>query len=180
MVQIPTIILQQLQKIEPGASFHGYLPRVESSSGKSYFAKVGSPKEAEQYVGEAESLKAMGVAAPGLVPVVYAAGVSESDSRPYMLSEYLSMGSLDSESGAALGRRLATELHRYKSEKGFGFEVPTYCGATRMKNGWYNTWAECFDAMIGDLLDTLKSRGKYPELCKKGDEIRKRCAFSIE
>lgn len=174
MVQIPTIILHHLEKLEPTATFSGYLPRVESSSGRVYFAKTGSVTETEQYIGEAESLKAMGRAAPGLVPQVFAFGVSESDSRPYMLSEYLDLGSLNNKSGAELGKRLATELHQYKSDQGFGFQVPTYCGVTRMRNGWYATWEECFDVMIGDLVDTLKARGKFPELCKKGDRIRKR------
>lgn len=174
MVQIPAIVLHHLETLEPNAKFSGRLPRIESSSGQSYFAKVGSTRETEQYIGEAESLKAMDAAAPGLVPRVFASGVSESDSRPFMLSEYLTMGSLDNDSGAELGKRLATELHRYKSENGFGFAVPTYCGATRMRNGWYSRWEECFDVMIGDLLDTLKSRGKFPELCKKGDKIRER------
>ncbi|KAF8274131.1 ABC1-domain-containing protein [Lactarius quietus] len=62
---IPPHILKQLERIDPGARFSGSLPQVSSSSGKSYYAKCGSPREVEQYVGEAESLKAMGSAAPG-------------------------------------------------------------------------------------------------------------------
>src|SRR6266852_67860 len=76
---IPPHILKQLEHIEPGAQFNGGLPRISSSSGKTYFAKVGSPKEKEQYVGEAESLKAMALAAPGLVPSLLAFGVVDEN-----------------------------------------------------------------------------------------------------
>ena len=172
---IPSIILECLQKLEPDSQFSGGLPHVKSSSGNSYFAKVGSSGEKEQYVGEAESLKAMGAAAPGLVPNVLASGIVEESGKPYFVSEYKDLTSLTEKSGAALGRRLATEMHRCKSEKGFGFEVPTFCGATKMRNGWYGTWEECFDAMIGDLLQTLEGRGRYVDVCSKGREVRKRC-----
>ena len=56
---IPQNIVQKLQEIEPTASFSGLLPQVISSSGVSYFVKVGSPLEQGQYAGEAESLKAI-------------------------------------------------------------------------------------------------------------------------
>ncbi|THH19056.1 hypothetical protein EW146_g2033 [Bondarzewia mesenterica] len=179
---IPSIILQHLQKLEPGNQFTGSLPRVDSSSGNRYFAKVGSAGEKEQYVGEAESLKAMSAAAPGLVPDVLASGVvddsgqesANGEGRPYFISEYKDLTILTDRSGEVLGRRLATEMHQYKSTNGFGFHVPTFCGPTRLRNGWYETWEKCFDVMIGDLLNTLQARGKYAEICRKGEEIRKR------
>ncbi|TFY83545.1 hypothetical protein EWM64_g457 [Hericium alpestre] len=143
---------------------------------------VGSPVEKEQYVGETESLRAMGAAAPGLVPAVIAAGFVDSDGqesasgegRPYFVSEYKDLTSLTEKSGQVLGRRLATELHRCESSKGFGFHVPTFCGATRMRNGWSETWEECFGTKIGDLLASLKAEGGYSDLCKKGEEVQKR------
>jgi fructosamine-3-kinase len=194
---IPPHILKQLEYIEPGAQFNGGLPRISSSSGKTYFAKVGSPKEKEQYVGEAESLKAMALAAPGLVPSLLAFGfVDENDSegedgspdaadsdgrlgRPFFISEYKDMSPLTERSGAILGKRLATEMHGYtspnygvESEGGFGFGVPTFCGATRLRNGWYETWEGCFDVLIGDLLSMLEARGGYAELCRSGQDVR--------
>jgi protein-ribulosamine 3-kinase len=186
---IPPHILKQLEYIEPGAQFNGRLPQISSSSGKTYFAKVGSPKEKEQYVGEAESLKAMALAAPGLVPSLLAFGsVDEngeeieiddgggpSDLRPFFISEYKDMSPLTERSGAILGKRLATEMHGYTSPNhggGFGFEVPTFCGATRLRNGWYDTWERCFDVLIGDLLSTLEARGGYAELCRRGQDVR--------
>jgi fructosamine-3-kinase len=195
---IPPHILKQLERIEPGAQFNGGLPRISSSSGKAYFAKVGSPKEKEQYVGEAESLKAMASAAPGLAPSLLAFGFvddengeeeidgdsSPPDGRPFFISEYKDMSPLTERSGAILGKRLATEMHCYTSPNygvgvvegagagGFGFEVPTFCGATRLRNGWYDTWEGCFDVLIGDLLSTLEARGAYAELCRSGQDVR--------
>jgi protein-ribulosamine 3-kinase len=200
-----------LERIEPGAQFNGGLPRISSSSGKTYFAKLGSPKEKEQYVGEAESLKAMALAAPGLVPSLLAFGFVENENgeeeeeeeidgsgsppgpdadggRPFFISEYKDMSPLTERSGAILGKRLATEMHCYTSPNygvvgvegegagtgagGFGFGVPTFCGATKLRNGWYDTWQGCFDVLIGDLLSTLEARGGYAELCRSGQDVR--------
>ena len=186
---IPPHILKQLEHIEPDARFSGDLPQVTSSSGKTYFAKAGSPREREQYVGEAESLRAMALAAPGLVPSLLAFGFvdekgeeimdrdGDREGRPFFISEYKHLTALTERSGATLGRRLATEMHgrTSKSPNGrYGFEVPTFCGATRLRNGWYETWERCFDALVGDLLSTLEARGGYSDLCGKGREVRQR------
>src|ERR1700691_4348215 len=131
---IPPHILKQLERIDPGAHFSGRLPQVLSSSGKSYYTKYGSPKEREQYVGEAESLKAMGFAAPGLVPSLLALGfldengeeTESSKGSPFFISEYKEITPLTERSGAILGRRLAMEMHRHTSAKGYGFDVLTF------------------------------------------------------
>lgn len=188
---IPPHILKQLGHIEPDAQFSGDLPQVTSSSGKTYFVKAGSPREREQYVGEAESLRAMALAAPGLVPSLLAFGFvdekgeeivdrdgdGEDEGRPFFVSEYKHLTALTERSGATLGRRLATEMHGRTSTSPngrYGFEVPTFCGATRLRNGWYETWERCFDALVGDLLSTLEARGGYSDLCGKGREVRQR------
>ncbi|KAK0199238.1 fructosamine kinase PKL/CAK/FruK, partial [Desarmillaria ectypa] len=170
---LPQILLEQLKKVNPAAEFSGSLPRIQSSLGDTYFAKVGHPSEAEQYGGEVESLKAINAAAPGLAPKVIASGIDNG--HPYFISDYKDFGSLSDNAGAELGKRLATELHQYSSDRGFGFHVPTFCGATRMKNGWFDTWEECYSEMIGDLLNQLKGEGgRYDKLCRKGDEIKAR------
>ncbi|KAG1813260.1 fructosamine kinase PKL/CAK/FruK [Suillus subaureus] len=149
------IFLPHLQKIEPHAHFTFSFPIIESSLGRKYYAKVGSFSEREQFVGEAESLRAIHNAAPGLAPQVLAA-VGPDDSaatseQPYFL--------------------LATELHVYKSTMGFGFHVPTFCGATRQDNNWHQTWEECYSAMIGNLLAKLRDKGTFSELCIKGEQL---------
>lgn len=170
---IPQLLLENLQKIEPSGTFTGSLPRIQASSGKQYFGKVGSASEGEQYLGEAESLRCIEKAAPGLSPAVIDTGV-DAGGHPYFLSEYKDLSRLTDKAGEILGKRLATELHRFKSEKGYGFEVPTYCGATRLANGWFDNWEECFSTMIGDLLKQLQKTGRYNDLCRKGDAVRER------
>jgi protein-ribulosamine 3-kinase len=190
---IPSHILKQLEHIEPGARLSGELPQVSSSSGRTYYVKAGSAKEREQYVGEAESLRAMALAAPGLAPSLLGFGfvdengeeTDSSEGSPFFISEYKNLTPLTERSGAVLGRRLATEMHNYTSPNlngrlgHYGFGVPTFCGATRLRNGWYETWERCFDTLVGDLLSTLEARGGYSGLCGKGEEVRQRrvCAF---
>ncbi|KZT02459.1 fructosamine kinase PKL/CAK/FruK [Laetiporus sulphureus 93-53] len=177
------VFVQAIQKEEPGVTVtSSSFPPIQSSSGTGYIGKIGSTSEKEQYVGEAESLKAIHIAVPGLAPRLIVCGTldeetAEADSeigRPYFLSEYKDMGSLTDSAAKVLGKRLATEMHAYKSTNGFGFHVPTFCGATRQQNGWYDSWEECYDRLIGSLLDTLEKRGGYESLCKQGKEVRKR------
>lgn len=178
------IFLPHLEAIEPHAQFTFKLPVIESSLGRKYYAKVGSLSEREQFVGEAESLRAIHNAAPGLAPQVFAAVDSDASSTaaselPYFLSEYRSITSLtsDSKAGEELGRRLAVELHAYKSTEGFGFHVPTFCGATRQQNGWHRSWEECYSAMIASLLTKLRDKGRFSELCIKGQQVRTKYVY---
>jgi fructosamine-3-kinase len=157
---------------------------VFSSSGKVYYAKTGTPNDRGAYTTEAESLKALNLASPGLVPKLLAFGFADENGRetdgggrdsPFFITEYKHMTSLTEHSGAVLGRRLATEVHNYASPKGFGSEVvPYYGGATRLRNGWFKSWEKYVDALIADLLATLEARGGFSDLCRKGQDIRAR------
>lgn len=170
-MQVSGDLLGILKRIEPDADFEGTLPKVRSSAGNVYYVKIGTRSEKEQYIGEATSLQEIMIASPGLAPRVISQG-SLDDERPYTISEYKEFGYLTDKTAVLLGKRLATELHAYKSTKGFGFDVPTFCGATRQPNGWYQSWEECFSALLVNLLNQLKGRGSYSELCRKGEDIR--------
>ena len=171
---IHLLIVQKLGEIEPAASFTGRLPRVESSDGQLYFCKVGKPSETLQYAGEAKSLEIMGSAAPGLVPKLISLTTTESG-EPIWISEYKDIAPLSDTAAVLLAKRLATELHQKKSDEGFGFGIPTYCGATKLANGWFPTWAECYSSMIGDLLGQLEKKGGYHNLCRRGQQVRDMC-----
>ena len=177
---IPQILFTHLKKLEPNVEFSGSLPTIQSSAGVRYFAKIGSLSERDQYSGEVESLRAINEAAPGLSPRILASGFIDSSGnesstgQPYFLSEYKDLRSLTSKAADVLAKRLATELHRYKCSKGFGFDVPTYCGATRQENGWYETWEECYSEMIGNLLEKLRQKRRFGDLCSKGEEVRRK------
>ncbi|KIM47772.1 hypothetical protein M413DRAFT_439439, partial [Hebeloma cylindrosporum] len=172
-MSIPPSILKKLQETEPDRSFEGRLPVVKSSSGATYFVKLGSPKDEAQFIGEAESLKAIEHAAPSLAPKLFSVGALESGT-PYFISQYIEMCPLSYQAAEILAERMATALHSHTnaSAKGFGFSVPTYCGATKLKNGWFQRWDECYASMIGDLLDQLANQGKFIALCTKGEIIK--------
>ena len=192
---VSSTIKEVLQEIDPDSEFDFSLPLVSSSSGKRYFAKTGSSSEKEQFTGEAESLKHIYAAAPGLAPKVLAHGVDESG-RPYFVSDYLDMTSHSGATMDKLATRLAGEMHVYTSDKGFGFDVPTFCGATRMENGWFEvttccfkdsclklkaciqTWEECYDALIGGLHTGLARRSGRGNLVEKIAKVREMYAYS--
>ncbi|KAH8099258.1 Fructosamine/Ketosamine-3-kinase [Cristinia sonorae] len=178
----PAILEVFRTEVPDGAILDVKPPKIRLSTGKTYFFKIGSPGETEQYLGEAQALKEMHIAAPGLAPRLLACGLSGKDEHtshpgggePYFVSDYKDMTSLTESAARKLGLRLATELHAYKSTQGFGFSVPTYCGVTRQDNGWYETWEECYDALIGGLVTRLESRGRFQDLCSKANSVRKR------
>jgi protein-ribulosamine 3-kinase len=176
---------------EPGERFTERGTCIESSAGTAYYAKLGGAREHEQWAGEAAALRAMRAAAPGLAPEPFAFGAADADgndvapdapsARTYFLSAYSDHGGLTDAAARTLGRRLAGEMHRYESPEGrFGFGVPTYCGATRFENGWHETWAGCFDAMVGQMLGYLRERGKFASLQRKGALLRERCVRVVD
>lgn len=180
---VDLIIARIIEKYDPGSTLshaNSSQSRIHSSSGKDYFVKTGTPSEREQFTGEAECLRAIHTAAPGLAPHLLECSVVEpaadiperSVGTLAFVSEYKNMGSLTNSAAQVLAKRLAGELHAYKSTTGFGFAVPTFCGPTRQDNGWYSTWEECFDALVVGLLTKLPSR--YADLQNKGEEVRQR------
>jgi len=126
-------------------------------------------------MGEAESLRAMYAACPGICPRVFECSVDPTSQKPLFISEYKKIGSLNKNAAAVLGGMLADMHMKGQSSNGkFGFEVPTYCGATKMRNGWHSSWGETYDRKIADLLETLEKRGGYEDLCDLGKQVREK------
>lgn len=108
-------------------------------SGRSLFAKIDS--SVEQTLGEAESLRTMGLALSNtedkndtvsrLTPEVHASGQA-ADGRAYLVTDYLDLrGSINRAGQKLLGKSLAEMHKRGTSQDGrFGFGVATYCGVT--------------------------------------------------
>lgn len=159
-MSIPRILSSVLATLEPSVTFSGSPPRITSSSGNVYYAKLGVARDVEQFAGEAASLKVFSAISPRLAPNVLNNSVDESSGKPYMVSNYLDIsGRLDEPAAKALAKRLALEVHAHSSEKGFGFDVPTFCGATRFDNTWCSTWDKAFGGMIMSLLDRIEAEG---------------------
>lgn len=95
----------------------------------------------------------------------------EPEERPFMISEYKFMQPLQGQHALDLARRLALELHAFKSDRGFGFECATYCGVTRTQGKFFDTWAACFADMVKSLLSNLREDSQWAEVVKLGDEI---------
>ncbi|TFK30880.1 fructosamine kinase PKL/CAK/FruK [Coprinopsis marcescibilis] len=168
---LPTALKEQLDNIDSSGQYSGTLPKIHSTSGRTYFVKEGSPSESEQIAGEAESLKAIQIAAPEIAPYLYAFGHYDNG-RSYFISEYKDLGPLTTAASEELARRLATELHQLKSLHGFGFEVPTYCGPTRFENGWFATWEKCYGNMYQHLITEIRKKSsRYSNLCDIGDTV---------
>lgn len=169
-------VLAKLKEINSEASFSVEgRDRVQSSTGETYFYKTTTTL-GEQFKGEAESLRLLSIAAPGLAPNLISCHENDNG-QTLFISEYLNLGAggLSQAGYEELAWRLGLEVHQHKSEKGFGFGVPSYCGATRISHGWFENWAECYSNMIGELLSQLKGKGsRYANLCEKGNELRER------
>ncbi|SOV07530.1 uncharacterized protein UDID_05303 [Ustilago sp. UG-2017a] len=159
-----------------GTSFtsRGASCALAQPSGLALFAKIES--SVEQTLGEAESLKAMGSALSSgsdkggaeerLTPEVHASGKSQ-DGRAYLITDYLDLRPSINKSGQkVLGRRLAEMHKRGVNEDGrFGFDVATYCGATRQDNSWNTSWPKFWaDQRIGDLVNRIHADQNDNEL----------------
>lgn len=168
--QIPQSLLKALHAIDSTASYSGTVPLIISSKGAVYYAKSGSSQESDHYIGEVAALNLMKKAAPSLAPSVLAFGhaLEGLNEVPYLITEYKDLGPLSGKATITLAKRLATELHAFKSKEGFGFSVPTFCGATRQANGWFDTWDSCYTALLDGLFQKLASTGRYAELCRLG------------
>ncbi|KAG8761560.1 hypothetical protein FRC14_002747 [Serendipita sp. 396] len=184
MTSIAPALIVKLREIEQdtAATFTSAGFCVRSSGSACYYVKTGSPLEMEQYQGETKSLEAIEQAAAGLAPRVFSVGYIQADEdeededeeenqRSYMISEYKFLQPLSGDRALELARRLALELHAFKSDRGFGFECATYCGATRTQGRFFESWAACFADMIQSLLSTLRDQPQWKEVVNLGDQI---------
>lgn len=163
-----------------GASLSGNI--LTDSRGRRYFAKTGyGAAAAAQMRGEARGLVAMARTAPGLAPeFIVSCSTSKSDSKEQcaMLSQYFDLGRGGDQ--RELARRIAqmhTPLSKLQSKGdqeplGYGFPVPTHCGATEQDNTWEQSWEDFFrDRRLGDLVRRIDE----PQITKEWEELQKKC-----
>lgn len=100
------------------------------------FVKTG-PAAPGQLVSEAKSLVALAAAARGALVVPKVLAVDDA----VLVLEHLEVGASPSHD-ERLGQGLAL-VHRATTPR-FGFEVDTYCGATRQPNAWRARWIDFF------------------------------------
>ncbi|KAJ9117809.1 hypothetical protein QFC20_000089 [Naganishia adeliensis] len=165
--EIPAIILKHLPpSLSPtDLSVRSRSLLFHEPTQTTIFTKIATGKDVPQLIGEAEGLKAMGEAAPDLVPRLLGYGYDDDDQKQAcMISQWFEMhGSWHDEMHQReLGKKLA-QMHRYIPEAGhggrFGFPVPTHCGVTEQDNTWEEEWETFFrDRRLGDLVRRIGDR----------------------
>lgn len=114
---------------------------MNTDTGKTYIAKLASTNVV-QLLGEAEGLRRMYKTSPGLVPKLHIVEQLDNGNncKALFISDYIELGSLDGKATTKLAEKMANELHNPEKQlsdvEGFGFPVPTHCGATEQDNTW--------------------------------------------
>lgn len=127
-----------------------------------FFLKWNDRPLARQFEAEALGLSTLRAAATSLrIPEPLAHKDGETG-ESFLLLEYLEPGAAGEKFDERLGRGLA-ELHRCGSERGFGFSMDGYCGATSQPNSWMPSWSEFYaEQRIGHQLRLAEDRGMAP------------------
>ncbi|MCA9549633.1 MAG: fructosamine kinase family protein [Myxococcales bacterium] len=132
--------------------------RVDTDQG-AFFVKMHEG-EGSMFSAEAAGLTALAEVGTRLVIPEVLAHADPAPGKPgFLVLEHLPAG--DTTDMAAFGHGLA-QLHRATSDRGFGFEVDTYCGATRQPNRWCADWLAFYrDHRIGHQLRLLVDAGRF-------------------
>lgn len=113
------------------------------------------------FLREAESLEELRKALDGMliVPKVFCAKMV--DQTPgFLIQEYLPPG-FSGDNDERLGRGLAT-VHQYGNSS-FGFYHDNYCGATKQKNTWTDSWVTFYtENRLGFLLRLIQDERPLP------------------
>lgn len=114
-------------------------PRVTGAftrDGRTLFAKVVEADDAARLEAEKDGLAALAATATVRVPAFVEEG--RGGGRAWLLLEWLDLGPLTTQGGAALGTALAA-LHR-APQKRFGWERDNFIGGSAQANGWSDDW----------------------------------------
>ena len=111
-----------------------------------------------QFEAEAAGLRALSAAESELrIPEVI--GFSDEPGQAFLLLEYLDSAPRGAEFDRQLGVGLA-QLHRMFSERGFGFDLNGFCGATPQPNPWTSSWLEFYaHQRLGHQIELAAARG---------------------
>jgi protein-ribulosamine 3-kinase len=121
-----------------------------------FFAKWSLSGPPDIFIREAFGLETLRSAGASVViPRVIFAREPIGADPAFLILEFLAPGPQDDE---ALGRGLAA-IHAHRSDR-FGFQSPSYCGATVQDNHWTDAWPEFYaHRRIRPLLRRLETRG---------------------
>jgi fructosamine-3-kinase len=132
--------------------------QVLDVDGERYFLKTNSRALPRQFEVEARGLSAMRDAGSSLAIPEPVAWRDTEDAR-FLVTEYLEPGRRVRDFDDRLGRGLA-ELHACSSDRGFGFALDGYCGATPQPNAWCGSWVEFWaERRLGHQLRLCRDAG---------------------
>jgi protein-ribulosamine 3-kinase len=130
-----------------------------------FFAKWSDSAPSDIFVAEAAGLQALATAAAAsslAIPRVIAAEGASHAHPGFLILEFLNSAPANAAGEEALGHGLA-RIHRASADS-FGFDRPTYCGATRQDNARSKSWPEFYGTQrLVPLLTTLRDRGLSPD-----------------
>lgn len=132
--------------------------RILEVDGERFFFKTNEHPLPRQFEVEAAGLSALRDSGSSLVvpaPIAW----SDAEGARFLVTEYLEPGRRGPDFEERLGRGLA-ELHACGSERGFGFDLDGYCGATPQPNAWTRSWPEFYaERRLGHQLRLAEERG---------------------
>ncbi len=150
-------------RIEDASTLSGGSPReaqkLVTSEGE-FFAKWSDHGPEDIFLCEALGLDALrAVRGPITIPRVIAASKRDTETPGYLILEYLPPGRGGEPDDVILGRGLAT-IHR-ATRSSFGFDAPSYCGATPQDNRESARWIEFYrERRLRPLVEALQFRGR--------------------
>lgn len=153
----PALSVLELAPVGGGCIHHAV--RVGTTRGD-WFAKWNDDCAPDLFLSEAEGLRALRAAGPGLaIPEVLVALPPDGERPACIVMEYLPPGKGAARDDVALGHGLAA-IHAQPAAA-FGFAVTTYCGPTPQDNRSSPSWAEFYaERRIRPLARLLEEGGR--------------------
>jgi fructosamine-3-kinase len=148
-------VVENCRSVGGGCINQGY---AISNSNRTYFVKLNEASQVDMFAAEALGLKQMWSTKTIRVPEPICYGTT--DNSAYIVQEYLELGRGSGDNAwSEMGRNLA-EMHKFSSNKGFGWERNNTIGSTPQINTWTSNWTEFFvEHRIGYQLKLAKRRG---------------------
>ncbi|HEY9815150.1 MAG TPA: fructosamine kinase family protein [Candidatus Obscuribacterales bacterium] len=108
---------------------------------RAFFVKLNQASQIGMFEAEALGLKQIYQSQTIRVPRPICWGIT--DSRSYLVLEWLNFGYGTHQSWDDMGRNLAA-MHRVSSDRGFGWDQSNTIGATPQPNPWTQSWLDFF------------------------------------
>jgi fructosamine-3-kinase len=143
--------------------------RVDTTDGRVFLKWAAGPAGAG-FEAEAAGLRALRACAPSdiVVPQPIACANAADGRDGYLLTSWVERvaptASHSARLGAALAALHAAEPPAADAGRPYGFDVDTFCGATRQPNAWMVAWPDFFrERRLGALADALRRAGRWDD-----------------